>query len=216
MLKVQATFCGSDTTSTSARSLTSSARTRLSLSAALSPASLRSRSADRPMGGAGRSFHSASIGLLSTATSSAPALAQALRSLSAPSAGVQPGIVAELGAALEILLEPLVGRVVDQMLDGKDLRIGLRRRLHGVAAVDEQHRALGQHDRNAGRAGEAGEPGEALFARRQIFVLLAVGARHHEAVEPAALEFGAQGRDARGAAARSLRIRRRSGTWLRT
>ena len=44
-------------------------------------------------------------------------------------------------------------------------------------------RPVGQHDGSAGRAGEAGEPGQPLLARRQIFVLLAVGARHDEAVE---------------------------------
>ncbi len=83
MLNAQATFCGSDTTSTSARSFFSSAWMRLSLSAALSPASLISRKVTLPAGGAGRSLHSASIGLPSTATSSAPAVAQALRSFSA-------------------------------------------------------------------------------------------------------------------------------------
>ena len=77
------------------------------------------------------------------------------------------------------------------------------RRLHGVAAVDEQRRALGQHDRGAGRAGEAGEPGEALLARRQVFVLLAIGARHDETVEAAPLEFGAQCGEMRGGAPRA-------------
>jgi len=85
MLKAQATFCGSDTTSTSARSFLSSAWMRLSLSAALSPASLMSRKLNGPAGGAGRSLHSASIGLSSTATSVAPTVSQAFFSLSAPS-----------------------------------------------------------------------------------------------------------------------------------
>ena len=76
-------------------------------------------------------------------------------------------------------------------------------RLHGVAAVDEQHRALVQHDGGTGRAGKAGEPGEPRLARRQIFILLAVGARDHEAIEPAAVELGAQGGDA-GRACRAL------------
>ena len=49
---------------------------------------------------------------------------------------------------------------------------------------------------SAGRAGEAGEPGEPLVAGRHVFVLVAVGARHDEAVEAAPLEFGAQRRDA--------------------
>ena len=159
-----------------------------------------------PVGGAGRSVHSASIGLSSTATSSAPAAAQALLQLLGALGGVQPGIVAELGAAFQVLLEPLLRRIVHQMLDGKDRSVDLRRRLHGVAAVDEQHGALGQHDGGAGRSGEAGEPGQPLLARRQIFVLLAVGARHHETVKPAALELGAQGGDAGGALRALARI----------
>ncbi len=83
MLNAQATFCGSDTTSASARSVFNSLWMRLSLSAALSPASLISRSVTGPAGGAGRSLHSASIGLPATAANSAPAVAQALRSFSA-------------------------------------------------------------------------------------------------------------------------------------
>src|SRR4029079_259227 len=51
------------------------------------------------------------------------------------------------------------------------------------------------HDRQAGRAGEAGEPCEPLFGGRHVFVLVAVGARHDETAEVAALHFGAQGRD---------------------
>ena len=83
------------------------------------------------------------------------------------------------------------------MLDGEEFRIDLRRRLHGVAAVHEQRRALGQHDGGARRAGEAGEPGQPFLAGRQVFVLLAVGARHHESVQPAPLKLGAQGSNAR-------------------
>ena len=48
--------------------------------------------------------------------------------------------------------------------------------LQRVAAVDEQHRAVQQHDRGARRTGEARQPGEALLAGRQVFVLVAVGA----------------------------------------
>jgi hypothetical protein len=42
------------------------------------------------------------------------------------------------------------------------------------------------------RACSAGEPGEAFLARRHVFVLVAIGARHDEAVEAAALELGPQ------------------------
>ena len=76
--------------------------------------------------------------------------------------------------------------------------IDLVARLQGVAAVHEQHRAVGKHDRAAGRAGEAGEPGQALLRRRDIFVLMRVGARQDEAGEPARLQIGAQRREPRG------------------
>ncbi len=82
------------------------------------------------------------------------------------------------------------------MGDDEDRRIDLRPGLHGVAAVDEHRRLVGEHDRGAGRAGEAGEPGEPFFTGGEIFVLLAVGARHDKAVEPAARKLGAQGGDA--------------------
>ncbi len=92
------------------------------------------------------------------------------------------------------------------MLDRKDRTVDLARRLRGIAAVHEQHGALGEHDREPGRSVEAGEPGQALLARRQIFILLAVGARHHETVEPAARKLGAQARDAGGALRGLVRI----------
>ena len=78
------------------------------------------------------------------------------------------------------------------MLDREQRRVDLIAHLQHVAAVDEDHGAVGQHDRGAGRAGEAGEPGEPFLGGRHIFVLMAVGARHDEAVEAAALQFGAQ------------------------
>ena len=129
-------------------------------------------------------------------------LLQFLRALG----GVQPGIVAELGSAGEIAFQPLLRRPVHQMLDGEKLRIDLRRRLHGVAAVYKHGRALGQHDRRPGRSGEAGQPGQALLACGQVFVLLAVGARYDETVEPAALEFAAQAFEMRGRRRALVRI----------
>ena len=81
------------------------------------------------------------------------------------------------------------------MLDGKDGAVDLGVGLHGVAAVDEDGGALGEHDRAARRAGEAGQPGQPFLARRQVFILLPVGAGYDKAVESAAREFLAQGRD---------------------
>ena len=68
------------------------------------------------------------------------------------------------------------------MLNRKNIAVDLGVRLHCVAPVDEKRRTIVQHHRRARRTGEAGEPGEPLFARGQVFILLAVGARHHEAV----------------------------------
>ena len=95
--------------------------------------------------------------------------------------GVQPRVVAKAVGAREIGLQPPVRRLLDQMLDGEQRGIDLLAHLQRVAAVDEQHRALHQHDRGAGRPGKAGEPGEALLGRRHVFVLMAVGARNDEA-----------------------------------
>jgi len=63
---------------------------------------------------------------------------------------VQPGIVAEAVAAREILLDPTVGRSVDEMLDGEQCRVDLLLRLQCIAAIDEQHRAIHQHEGGAG------------------------------------------------------------------
>ncbi len=119
-------------------------------------------------------------------------LAQALGTLG----GVQPRIVAHLGADGEVRLQPLRRRALDQVLDGEDGFVDLGVGLHGVAPVDEDRRLVRQHDRGAGRSGEAGQPGEAFFARRQVLVLLPVGARNDKTVEPAAGERGAQRRHA--------------------
>ena len=121
-------------------------------------------------------------------------------------ARVQPRIETDFGAALEVFLQPLIGRTIDQMLNRKHRAVGLRLHLHGVAAIDEQHGAVEEHDSRAGRTGEAGEPGEALLAGGEIFVLLPVGARHHQPVEAAALQLGAQRRHPPGAGGRFARI----------
>ncbi len=83
------------------------------------------------------------------------------------------------------------------MRDGEGRRVHFLARLHGVAAIDEEDGTVGQHDGGAGRAGETGEPGEPLGAGRHIFVLIAVRARHDEAIETAPLEFRPQRREPR-------------------
>src|ERR1700722_13014071 len=83
MLKVQATAWLSDNTSASTSSLPISASIRFSLLASSSPENCWPCNVTGASGKAGRSVHTASTGLVSTATSSAPALAQAELSLSA-------------------------------------------------------------------------------------------------------------------------------------
>ncbi len=91
MLKVQATPCGSDSTTASSFSSVSLPRMRASLSSTLSPARAGERMTTGAVGAAGRSSHTASSGLLSTATSVPPALVTARRSFSTPSMVISQG-----------------------------------------------------------------------------------------------------------------------------
>src|SRR5262249_3435536 len=174
MLNAQARACGSDTTSASARSFATSARMRASLSSAASPAKRTSCTVTAPSGGAGRSAQMASIKSGSTATSVAPAAAQALPNPPRPLDRRQRGVEAEPTANREILLDPPIRRRVHQVLDREQRDIHLLACLQRVASVDEQQRALHQHDGDAGRAGKAGQPGESLLGRGHVFVLMAV------------------------------------------
>ena len=110
---------------------------------------------------------------------------------------VQPRRIAELRARRQIVFYPGVRRLLDQMFDREQRAVDFLAHLHLITAVDEQRRAVGQHDGDTGRAGEAGEPGEPLVGGRDVFVQIPIGARHHKAVEPAALEFRAQRSEAR-------------------
>ena len=112
---------------------------------------------------------------------------------------VQPRRIAELGLRRQIVFDPQRRRILDHVRDGKNRAVDFLLHLHLIAAVDEDHRAVGEHDGDAGRAGEAGEPGQLLGARRHIFVLEAVGARHDETVEAAFGKLRPQRRDARRA-----------------
>ena len=112
---------------------------------------------------------------------------------------VQPGIVAELAVRAEVRFDPGRRRPVDDVLDGEDRTVDLRRRLQRVAAVDEQGRLVAEHDRQAGRAGKSGQPQQPLRAGRHVFVLVLVGARDDEPGEPTRRELGAQRRGARRA-----------------
>jgi hypothetical protein len=112
---------------------------------------------------------------------------------------VQPGVVAEAVGRGKIRLDPALGRRLDEVLDGKQRGIHLLARLQRIATVDEQHRAVHENDRGAGGAGKAGEPGQPLLAGGDIFVLLAIGARHDPAGQAAPRQLGPQRRHARSA-----------------
>ena len=89
-----------------------------------------------------------------------------------------------------MLLEPSVGRLLGDVPVLVEAAVHLRRRLQGVAAVDEERGPLGQHDRHAGGAREAGEPRQPLRAPRHVLALMLVAERHHEAIEAALGKLG--------------------------
>ena len=111
---------------------------------------------------------------------------------------VQPGVKTEAVAGREMLRQPVFRRRIDQRLDMPGLAVDLLGGLQRVAAVDENRGLLRQHDRHAGRAGEAGQPGQPLFGRRDIFVLLLIGAGNHESGQLAPRQFLAEGGQPRG------------------
>jgi hypothetical protein len=108
--------------------------------------------------------------------------------------GVQPWVIAKARARRQVRLQPFLRRIVDQMLDGEDVGVDLVAHLQHIASVDEDHGAIGEHDRGSGRTGETGQPCQPRVGRRHVFALMPVGARHDEAIEPAPLQLGAQRR----------------------
>ena len=108
-------------------------------------------SATGPSGGAGRSVHTESSGLLSTATSSAPALAQAAASRSAAAEVCSHGSIRGDRRRQDARSASFRGRgrsAVRPPGPEIDLFGGLQR----IAAIDEHRGFLGQHD------GEAADP----------------------------------------------------------
>ena len=128
-------------------------------------------------------------------TSRGAGLGEALRAFDR----VQPGIVAKAVGVRKIGLDPAIRWRLHEMLDGEQRGIDLLADLKRVAAVDEQHRPLHQHDRGAGGTGETGEPGETLLGRRHIFVLVPVGAWNDKAGQAAPRQLSAQRGNARPA-----------------
>ena len=91
--------------------------------------------------------------------------------------------------------------MVDQRFRREHGQIDLLSDLDGVASIDEHGSLVGENDGAAGRTREPCQPSQSLRGRRNIFVLVLVGARHHETVEPPPLQFRPQGLEA----ARALR-----------
>ena len=89
--------------------------------------------------------------------------------------------------------QPGFGRGIDQRLDAPGLGIDLLGGLQRVAAVDEDRGLVGEHDGKARRSGEAGQPGQPLLGRRDIFVLLLIGAGNDETAQFPAQQFLAKG-----------------------
>ncbi len=88
--------------------------------------------------------------------------------------------------------DPLLGRLLWNLVRHEGRGIDLSPNGEGVAAVDEDRRLVGQCDGEARRSGEARKPAQALGAARHVLALMLIGTRHDEAVEPAAPQFGPQ------------------------
>ena len=123
---------------------------------------------------AGQSVRSGTIAGVITDTTGA-ALPGVTVTLTGPALQV-PQLVAEFGAGRQIGFKPHRDRRLDHMRECENRAVHLVARLQRVAAIGEQHRAVGEYDRAAGRAGEAGEPGKAFLGRRHVFILMTISA----------------------------------------
>jgi len=101
-------------------------------------------------------------------------------------------------ARAKMLRQPGLRRRVDQRFDSPCLGVDLLGSLERIAPVDKDRGLVGQHDGEARRAGKAGQPRQPLLGGRDIFVLLLVGARHHEAAQVVFRQFLAKRGQARG------------------
>ena len=112
--------------------------------------------------------------------------------------------------------DPALRRRIDQRFDRPGLGVDLLGRLQRVAAVDEDCGLLGQHDRQPRRAGKAGQPGQPLLGRRDILILLLIGARNDEAGRACGAPAPREAPTAAPSARRRFRAPRMSGNGLRT
>ena len=102
-----------------------------------------------------------------------------------PRQRVHARVVADAPAIAEALAQPARVRLVDQVEEFEQLLRHLLAHLHGVAAIDEDRRRVGEHDHHARRAGEAADPAQPLVAFRNVFAEVFIGARHDQRVETA-------------------------------
>ena len=177
---------------------------RLRRASLVSPANSTGCGSTGASGAAGRSRHTASIGIGLDRHEAAAGARGGAREAVVAVDRLQPRIEAELAALGEVGGDPGVGRLLGNLVRHEGLGIDLAAHGQGVAAVDEDRGLVGQHDRQARRAAEAGEPAQPLRAARHVLALVLVGARHDEAVEAALLQFGAQGGQARRRGGRVL------------
>ena len=161
----------------------------------------------------GRSFQTASTGLLSTAINSPPALPQPRPAARLPRR-VQPRVEAEAVPGQRCSPASPAGWI-GQRLGVTGLAVDLLGGLQRVAAVDEERRPRRRARSPCRPAGEAGQPGQPLFRGRDILVLLLIGAG---ITKPVSLRRASSSRRCQAApsAPRRSRVLRMSGNGLRT
>ena len=166
--------------------------------------------------GAGAHARSNRRGLESTATSSAPALAQAAASRSAAAEVCSQGSNPRRSPATRCFDSQCSGGGSTSGSTCQALRSTCFAGLQRIAAVDEHRGFPGQHNGHAGRAGKAGQPGQPLLGGRR-HIHFAADRRGESRIPSVSAAPAPRGT---GPAARSARPRlralRMSGNGLRT
>ena len=75
---------------------------------------------------------------------------------------LQPGVEAQPAALGQVVGDPLFGRLLGNLMRHESRDIDLVAHRERVASVDENGRAVRQHDGETRRAAEAGEPSQPL------------------------------------------------------
>lgn len=96
---------------------------------------------------------------------------------------MEPRVVADRTAAAEHPFQPFGRLLFGNLKNFEEIGVDLLWSLEDIAAIDEQCRALVRDDGDAGRTGEARQPRQALFARRQKFILVLIAVGNEEAYE---------------------------------